>query len=144
MTPKDDTSSLSLLGRAGTRYPERVDPGLLETFPNRFPGRDYQITFATEEFTSLCPMTGQPDFGSITIRYVPGERCIESKSLKLYLFSYRSEPSFMETLTNSILDDLVGACKPRRMTVIGNFRPRGGIGIVVEAGYTSIETGSKG
>jgi len=138
MNAKDDTSSLTHLGRAATRYPERVDPALLETFPNRFPGREYQVTFETCEFTSLCPMTGQPDFGSITIRYVPGELCIESKSLKLYLFSYRSEPSFMETLTNRILDDLTTACKPRRMTVTGSFRPRGGIGIVVEASYDAM------
>jgi len=135
MTLKDDVSSLTHLGQTGTKYPERVEPGLIETFPNRFPGREYQITFETEEFTSLCPMTGQPDFGTVTITYVPGERCIESKSLKLYLFSYRGEPSFMETLTNRILDDLVEACKPRRMMVTGNFRPRGGIGIVVEAVY---------
>jgi len=135
MTPKDDTSSLTHLGRAGTRYPDRVDPALLETFPNRFPGREYEITFETQEFTSLCPMTGQPDFGSLAIRYVPNDRCIESKSLKLYLFSYRSEPSFMETLTNRILDDLAAVCAPRRMSVTGTFRPRGGIGIVVEARY---------
>jgi len=135
MTLQDDTSSLTHLGHVETSYPDRVDPSLLETFPNRFPEREYQVTFETEEFTSLCPMTGQPDFGTITITYVPGERCVESKSLKLYLFSYRSEPSFMETLTNRILDDLVAALKPRRMLVTGNFRPRGGIGIVVEAGY---------
>jgi len=135
MTLKDDTSSLTHLGHVETSYPDRVNPGLLESFPNRFPEREYQVTFETEEFTSLCPMTGQPDFGTITITYVPGERCVESKSLKLYLFSYRSEPSFMETLTNRILDDLVAALKPRRMLVTGNFRPRGGVGIVVEAGY---------
>lgn len=135
----DDTSALTHLGATGTTYPDRVDPSLLESFPNRFPGRDYTVTFESEEFTSLCPMTGQPDFGAIRIRYVPGERCIESKSLKLYLFSYRSEPSFMETLTNRILEDLVAACKPRRMTVVGDFRPRGGIRIVVEAGYSEGE-----
>lgn len=135
MIRKDDTSSLTHLGHVETSYPDRVDPSLLETFPNRFPEREYQVTFETEEFTSLCPMTGQPDFGTITVTYVPGERCVESKSLKLYLFSYRSEPSFMETLTNNILDDLVALLKPRRMLVTGNFRPRGGIGIVVEAGY---------
>lgn len=135
MTLQDDTSSLTHLGHVETSYPDRVNPSLLETFPNRFPEREYQVTFETEEFTSLCPMTGQPDFGAITITYVPGERCVESKSLKLYLFSYRSEPSFMETLTNRILDDLVAVLKPRRMLVTGNFRPRGGIGIVVEAGY---------
>jgi 7-cyano-7-deazaguanine reductase len=118
-----------------TEYPDHADSGLLETFPNRFPGRDYQITFETEEFTSLCPKTGQPDFGSITITYVPGQSCIESKSLKLYLFSFRGEACFMETLTNTILDDLVAAVQPRRMMVTGNFRPRGGIAIVVEATY---------
>ncbi|WP_243440138.1 preQ(1) synthase [Fundidesulfovibrio soli] len=133
MNIKDDVSKLTHLGQAGTTYPERVSPELIETFPNRFPERDYTVTFESEEFTSLCPMTGQPDFGTITVSYVPGELCIESKSLKLYLFSYRSEPSFMETLTNRILDDLAGACKPRKMTVTGNFRPRGGIGIVVQA-----------
>lgn len=138
MSVQDDVSALTHLGRSGTKYPERVEPGLLETFPNRFPGREYQVTFETEEFTSLCPMTGQPDFGTIAIAYVPGERCIESKSLKLYLFSYRSEPTFMETLTNRILDDLVAACKPRRMMVTGSFRPRGGVAIVVE---TSFEAG---
>ena len=132
---KDDVSTLTLLGKTGTAYPERVDPALLETFPNRFPERSYTVTFETEEFTSLCPMTGQPDFGSITISYVPGPRCIESKSLKLYLFSYRSEPSFMETLTNLIIDDLVAACQPKKMAVIGDFKPRGGIGIVVEARF---------
>lgn len=135
MTLKDDVSSLTHLGKAGTKYPERADASLIETFPNRFPGREYTVTFESEEFTSLCPMTGQPDFGTITVSYVPGERCIESKSFKLYLFSYRSEPSFMETLTNRVLDDLVAACKPRRMLVTGNFRPRGGIAIVVEASY---------
>jgi len=134
-TVKDDVTSLTHLGRSGTTYPDRVDSGLLETFANRFPGREYQVTFETEEFTSLCPMTGQPDFGRITITYVPGGQCIESKSLKLYLYSYRSEPSFMETLTNRILDDLVQACKPRRMVVTGDFRPRGGIAIVVEASF---------
>lgn len=129
----DDTSNLTHLGRTETTYPERVDPGLLETFPNRFPGRRYVVTFETAEFTSLCPMTGQPDFGTIVVRYVPGERCLESKSLKLYLFSYRSEPSFMETLTNRILEDLAAACKPREMTVTGRFVRRGGIAITVEA-----------
>lgn len=134
---KDDTSALTHLGRAGTQYSQQVDPALLETFPNRFPGRDYTVSFETDEYTSLCPMTGQPDFGSISISYVPGERCIESKSLKLYLFSYRSEPSFMETLTNRILDDLVAACAPKSMTVTGYFKPRGGISIVVEASHTA-------
>lgn len=130
---RDDVSGLKTLGQGATAYPQRADAALLETFPNTFPDRPYQVTLATEEFTSLCPKTGQPDFGTISIRYVPDRLCIESKSLKLYLFSFRSEPSFMETLTNRILDDLVQACAPREMTVIGDFRARGGVTIRVEA-----------
>lgn len=133
--PIDDVSNLKALGTTGTEYPQRVEPGLLETFPNRFPDREYEVVMETREFTSLCPKTGQPDFGSISIRYVPDSLCIESKSLKLYLFSFRSEPSFMETLTNRILDDCVAACKPRKMHVTGNFASRGGISIRVEVHY---------
>jgi len=133
--PKDDVSTLKSLGQGATHYPRTVSPGLLETFPNAFPGRRYTVTFASEEFTSLCPKTGQPDFGTITIRYVPGARCIESKSLKLYLFSYRDEGTFMETLTNRILDDLTAACDPLEMDVTGDFAARGGITITVTATY---------
>lgn len=133
--PKDDVSSLVTLGQGATAYPRTVTPGLLETFPNAFPGRRYVVTFASEEFTSLCPKTGQPDFGKITIRYVPDAMCIESKSLKLYLFSYRDEGTFMETLTNRILDDLVSACQPLEMEVTGDFAARGGITIAVTASY---------
>ncbi|MFW6324713.1 MAG: preQ(1) synthase [Desulfovibrionales bacterium] len=136
MERKDDVSGLKLLGQSKTEYPVKVSPELLESFPNRFPDREYTIRFATEEFTSLCPMTGQPDFGRITIEYVPGGQCIESKSLKLYLFSYRNEPTFMETVTNRILDDLVRACSPRWMQVKGHFSARGGISISVEAAYS--------
>jgi len=132
-TPKDDTSDLKTLGQGATQYPRTVSPGLLETFPNAFPGRHYAVSFCSEEFTSLCPKTGQPDFGAITIRYVPDARCIESKSLKLYLFSYRDEGAFMETLTNRILDDLVAACQPLEMEVTGDFAARGGITISVTA-----------
>jgi 7-cyano-7-deazaguanine reductase len=107
----------------------------LETFPNAFAGRRYTVTFRTEEFTSLCPKTGQPDFGAITIRYVPDARCIESKSLKLYLFSYRNEGTFMETLTNRVLDDLCAACDPLEMEVVGDFAARGGITISVTASF---------
>ncbi len=131
----DDTSSLTLLGRGTARYPSRVDPGILETFPNRFKNRDYQVVMITREFTSLCPVTGQPDYGEIRVRYVPDQECIESKSLKYYLFSYRQEPTFMETVVNRILDDLVSRCAPRRMTVEGRFRARGGISIDVTADY---------
>lgn len=134
--PKDDVRELKTLGQGAVPYPQTVSPDLLETFPNAFAGRRYTVTFRSEEFTSLCPKTGQPDFGTITIRYVPGERCIESKSLKLYLFSYRNEGTFMETLTNRILDDLTAACHPLEMEVIGDFAARGGITISVTAAYT--------
>ena len=135
MSQDREGNGLTLLGQTGVKYPDKPDQALLETFPNRFPGRDYQVELETKEFTSLCPVTGQPDFGTITIRYVPGERCLESKSLKLYLFSYRNEPTFMETVTNRILDDLAAVCQPRSMEVIGRFAPRGGIAIVVRATY---------
>jgi len=132
---RDDTSSLTLLGKTRSDYPSRVDPGILETFPNRFSNRDYQVVMLTEEFTSLCPVTGQPDYGTVEVRYVPDQECIESKSLKYYLFSYRQEPTFMETVVNRILDDLVARCSPRQMTIVGRFRARGGISIDVSAEY---------
>lgn len=103
----------------------------LETFPNPRPGRDYTIQFDCPEFTCLCPMTGQPDFATITIDYVPDERCVELKSLKLYLWSYRDEGAFHEAVTNQICDDLVAALAPRRITVNGKFWVRGGIATVV-------------
>lgn len=134
--PKDDTSTLRSLGQGATVYPHTATPELLETFHNAFPDRTYTVTLASNEFTSLCPKTGQPDFGTITIRYVPDKLCIESKSLKLYLFSYREEGTFMETVTNRILDDLVEACSPLSMEVVGDFAARGGITISVTAKYT--------
>ena len=99
----------------------------LELFDNPCPGRDYTITIRCPEFTSLCPKTGQPDFGEITIEYCPEKFCIELKSLKFYMQSYRNRGVFYEALTNEILDDLVSACEPRRMKVISKFTPRGGI-----------------
>lgn len=105
----------------------------LETFPNPAPERDYEIRFDCPEFTCLCPKTGQPDFATIRIRYVPDVACVELKSLKLYLWSYRDQGAFHEAVTNRILDDLVAAVSPRRMTVIGEFWVRGGITTVVEA-----------
>ncbi len=100
---------------------------MLETFSNAYPNRDYEIEIICPEFTSVCPKTGQPDFGTITIRYVPDALCIELKSLKLYLFSFRDRGIFYESAVNAILDDLVAACAPRTMTVQGAFTPRGGI-----------------
>jgi 7-cyano-7-deazaguanine reductase len=109
---------------------------ILEVFPNPQPSRDYEISFECPEFTCLCPRTGQPDFATLKIRYVPDKSCVELKSLKLYLWSYRSEGAFHEKVTNQILDDLVRAVRPRSMTVVGDFFVRGGIHTVVTAGYT--------
>jgi len=103
----------------------------LETFPNPKPGRDYTIDIDCPEFTSVCPKTGQPDFGAIRVRYVPDKTCIELKSLKLYLGSFRQMGIFYEAVTNRILDDLVAACAPKSMTVVGDFNVRGGIGTAV-------------
>lgn len=108
---------------------------LLETFPNPRPERDYEIAIDCPEFTSMCPKTGLPDFGTIHIRYVPEARCIELKSLKYYLLEYRNRGIFYEAATNQILDDLVGACLPRRMTVTGDFSARGGITTKVTAEF---------
>jgi 7-cyano-7-deazaguanine reductase len=107
----------------------------LETFPNPHPNRDYEIEIVCPEFTALCPITGQPDFGTIRITYTPGPRCVELKSLKLYIWSYRQEGAFYEDVVNRILDDLVAACDPRQMTVLGQFNVRGGISTNVTARY---------
>ncbi len=105
----------------------------LEVFKNPNPGRDYEIQMECPEFTCLCPKTGQPDFAKITIRYVPDKLCVELKSLKLYLWSYRNEGAFHEAVTNKILDDLARVLKPRRMLIEGDFLVRGGIHTVVRA-----------
>ena len=110
---------------------------LLETFENEFPNRDYTIIHTAPEFTSLCPKTGQPDFATIDIDYIPDELCIELKSLKLYLNSYRNEGVFFESVTNRILEDLVKVCSPRYMLVSAEFNVRGGILSVIEAEYES-------
>jgi len=107
--------------------------GVLETFPNSHPGRHYTIVHTCPEFTALCPKTGQPDFGTIRISYVPDKLCVELKSLKLYLWSFRDEGAFHEAVTNRILDDLVAAVKPRKAEVVGDFFVRGGIHTVVVA-----------
>lgn len=107
----------------------------LETFPNPYPDREYEIAFDCPEFTCVCPRTGQPDFATLRIRYVPDRRCVELKSLKLYLWSYRNEGHFHEEVTNLILDDLVKAVQPRRMSLEGDFYVRGGIHTVVRVSY---------
>jgi len=110
---------------------------LLETFENEFTDRNYNIIHTAPEFTSLCPKTSQPDFATIDIEYIPDELCVELKSLKLYLNSYRNDGVFFESVTNKILDDLVEVCKPRYMLVTAQFNVRGGISSVIEAEYES-------
>ncbi|MFQ5481886.1 MAG: preQ(1) synthase [Nitrospinaceae bacterium] len=107
----------------------------LETFENPHPGRDYEIHMECPEFTCLCPKTGQPDFATMDITYTPGRLCLELKSLKLYLWSFRNEGTFHEAVTNRILDDLAAACKPRKMRVVGDFFVRGGIHTTVTVDY---------
>jgi 7-cyano-7-deazaguanine reductase len=127
-TRKEDLEELTLLGQGKTE-PSRK----LEAFPNRHPDRDYVVSLESEEFTCLCPMTGQPDFARIKIRYIPDLFIVESKSLKLYLWSFRNEGIFHEHLTNVILDDLVEALDPRWCEVVTEFFIRGGIAITVTA-----------
>jgi 7-cyano-7-deazaguanine reductase len=109
----------------------------LETFPNPRPERDYEISMEAPEFTCVCPRTGQPDFATIRIRYTPDQLCVELRSLKLYLWSFRQEGAFHEDVINRILDDLVMTCRPRKMTVIGDFNIRGGIHTTITASYPS-------
>ncbi|MBP3589989.1 MAG: preQ(1) synthase [Muribaculaceae bacterium] len=120
---------LTLLGCQGVEYPSDYAPALLETFDNKHPGREYVVTFDCPEFTTLCPKTGQPDFGHIFISYIPRQRMVESKSLKLYLFSFRNHGDFHEDCVNIILNDLWELMEPRYLEVRGVFMPRGGISI---------------
>jgi 7-cyano-7-deazaguanine reductase len=113
----------------------------LETFPNQYSGRAYTIEIVCPEFTSLCPKTGQPDFGTITFTYTPGDRCVELKSLKLYLQRYRNEGTFYEHVVNRLLDDFVAACQPRHCRVVGAFTPRGGITTTVTCEYEAVRNG---
>jgi 7-cyano-7-deazaguanine reductase len=108
---------------------------ILDTFPNPRPGRDYEIRFVFPEFTSVCPVTGQPDFATITVAYIPDRLCVEMKSLKLYYFSFRNKGIFYEAVVNAILDDLVEVLKPREMTVTGDFAVRGGTKGIVTASH---------
>lgn len=126
------SDKLTLLGGGPLPQLSSPDEAVLETFPNPS-ARDYEVIFTTPEFTSHCPVTGQPDFAEITIRYTPARRCLESKSLKQYLGSYRNQAVFAEAITNRVLDDIVAAISPRHAVVTGDFAPRGGIAIRVEA-----------
>lgn len=121
--------SLTLLGNRQTAYPSEYDPSLLETFENKHPDRDYVVTFRCPEFTTLCPITGQPDFATLYINYIPQARMVESKSLKLYLFSFRNHGGFHEDAVNVVLNDLVTLMDPKYIEVKGMFYPRGGISI---------------
>ena len=124
-----EKENMTHLGNRNTRYESDYNPGLLESFENRYPDRDYFVKFNCPEFTSLCPITGQPDFANIVISYVPDRRMVESKSLKLYLFSYRNHGDFHEDCVNRIMDDLIALMEPRYIEVWGRFMPRGGISI---------------
>jgi len=129
--------NLTLLNSNEKSYPETPEEARLEIFENKYSKRDYWITFICPEFTARCPITNQPDFGKLIIKYIPGKYCIESKSLKLYLFSFRNHGTFHEEVVNRILDDLVNACEPKKMNIEGDFNPRGGISIKVDANYIS-------
>ena len=135
----------SHLGRKSILTQEQIDNprSILDTFDNPSPGRDYQIEFRFPEFTSVCPVTGQPDFATITLTYVPDTKCVEMKSLKLYFFAYRNKGIFYEKVTNTILDDLVAVLKPRRMTVVGAFNVRGGTYGTVTVDYEAKGKGKR-
>lgn len=116
---------------------------LLEVFNNQYSDRDYIVTHTAPEFTSLCPKTGQPDFGKITIEYIPDKLCIELKSLKIYLNSFRNDGIFYESVTNKILEDLVSVCKPRYLKITAEFSVRGGISSIIKAEYKKKTSGRK-
>jgi 7-cyano-7-deazaguanine reductase len=124
-----NVKSISLLGEKDVKYRYDYDPEILETFENKHPDNDYFVKFNCPEFTSLCPITGQPDFASIYISYVPGSLMVESKSLKLYLFSFRNHGDFHEDCVNKIMKDLIRLLSPKYIEVWGKFTPRGGISI---------------
>ena len=127
------------LGKKSILTPEQIAQprAILDAFANPRPGRDYEIQFVFPEFTSLCPVTGQPDFATITVTYTPDKLCVEMKSLKLYYYSYRNRGVFYEAVVNTILDDLVAVLKPRRMTVVGDFAVRGGTKGIVTATHAT-------
>ena len=129
MRNDSELQGVSLLGNTGVKYPTEYSPEILETFVNNHPEREYLVTFICPEFTSLCPKTGQPDFAKIIINYIPRERMVESKSLKLYLFSFRNHGDFHEDCVNIILNDLKELMNPLYIEVKGIFTPRGGISI---------------
>lgn len=139
-TRREEESDITLLGSGKTAYAKDYTPEILETFENKHPENDYFVKFNCPEFTSLCPITGQPDFATITIAYVPGERMVESKSLKLYLFSFRNHGDFHEDCVNIIMKDLIRLMAPKYIEVWGKFTPRGGISIDPYCNYGQPDT----
>lgn len=129
MRDKSELEGIKHLGSNATKYPTDYDPGLLETFENKHPENEYVVTLDCPEFTTLCPKTGQPDFGHIVISYIPHRKMVESKSLKLYLFSFRNHGDFHEDVVNIIMKDLIKLMDPKYIEVKGFFMPRGGISI---------------
>lgn len=129
MRRKDELAGLNLLGNSDTKYPESYSPEILESFQNKHPENDYWVKFNAPEFTSLCPMTGQPDFARVYISYVPDKKLVESKSLKLYLASFRNHGDFHEDCANIIMKDLIKLLEPKYIEVWCKFTPRGGISI---------------
>ena len=135
MRQADELNGLSLLGNQHTQYPDQYAPDVLEAFDNKHPDNDYLVKFICPEFTSLCPMTGQPNFATIHIAYIPEVKMVESKSLKLYLFSFRNHGDFHEDCVNIIMKDLLALMQPKYIEVYGEFTPRGGIAIHPYANY---------
>lgn len=135
MRTEKELEGISLLGNNNTKYPTDYNPDLLETFENKHPENEYVVTLDCPEFTTLCPKTGQPDFGHIVISYIPGSKMVESKSLKLYLFSFRNHGDFHEDVVNIIMKDLIKLMEPKYIEVKGYFMPRGGISIHPFANY---------
>lgn len=136
----EETKGITLLGNQGTKYEVDYSPEVLETFVNKHQGNDYFVKFNCPEFTSLCPITGQPDFATITIAYVPNVNMVESKSLKLYLFSFRNHGDFHEDCINIIMKDLIALMDPKYIEVWGKFTPRGGISIDPYCNYGKVDT----
>ena len=139
MRTENELEGVTLLGNQHVQYSDNYNPAVLETFPNKHPENEYLVTFDCPEFTTLCPKTGQPDFGHIYISYIPRERMVESKSLKLYLFSVRNHGDFHEDRVNIIMKDLVKLMDPKYLEVIGYFMPRGGISIYPFANYADAD-----
>lgn len=132
---EEELTGVTLLGGKETKYKMTYDPSVLETFNNKHSSNDYMVTFKCPEFTTLCPKTGQPDFATIYINYIPDIKMVESKSLKLYLFSFRNHGDFHEDCVNVIMKDLIKLLDPRYIEVKGNFYPRGGISILPFANF---------